>query len=434
MHMVLFVAAIIYILILILYKLDYSIIVVGDEILIGQVQDTNSGYIARHLTPYGWQAVNIRAVADDGQAIFDAIDEAFVHSNVVLMTGGLGPTKDDITKPTLCRYFGGELVYDQATARNVESIVAGRHLKLNDYTRAQAMVPSSCRVIQNQCGTAPLMWFEHDGKVLVSMPGVPYEAETMLVREVIPQLMAHFCDNVDIEFRHLMVVGIIESALAMELDEWERKLPEGIHLAYLPQPGIIHLRLTGQSTDREWLKSEMDRLGLELRERLGDHVVADEDLPLAGIVGNMLRDKGLTLATAESCTGGNIAHEITAIAGSSEYFIGSVVSYHRRVKEQQLGVSASDIDHYGVVSQSVAEQMVAGVCRLLGTDCAVATTGVAGPGGGSADTPVGTVWMAARCGDKVLSQCKHIPGHRQRVISRATNESLLLLLSLLRQV
>ena len=406
--------------------------VVGDEILIGQVQDTNSGFIARQLTPYGWQAVGIRAVSDDAQAIFDGIDEAFAHSDVVLMTGGLGPTKDDITKPTLCRYFGGTMVHDEATARNVEQIVAGRHLTINDYTRAQAMVPSSCRVIQNQCGTAPLMWFERDGKVLVSMPGVPYEAETMLVREVIPQLMAHFNDNVDIEFRHLMVVGIIESALAMQLDDWERQLPQGIHLAYLPQPGIIHLRLTGLATDSDWLSAQMDRLTQQLRDRLGSHVVADDDLPLAAIVGNMLRERGLTMATAESCTGGNIAHELTAIAGSSDYFVGSVVSYHRRVKEQQLGVLASDIDTHGVVSQVVAEQMVTGVCQLLGTDCAVSTTGVAGPGGGTPDVPVGTVWMAARCGDRVVSQCKHIPGHRQRVIARATNDALLLLLSLLR--
>lgn len=411
--------------------MNYSIIVVGDEILIGQVQDTNSGFIARQLTPFGWQAVSIRTVADDGQAIFDAIDEGFAHSDVILMTGGLGPTKDDITKPTLCRYFGGELVHDEATARNVEQIVSGRHLKLNDYTRAQAMVPSSCRVIQNQCGTAPLMWFERDGKVLVSMPGVPYETETMLVREVIPQLMTHFHHDVDIEFRHLMVSGIIESALAMSLDEWERRLPQGIHLAYLPQPGIIHLRLTGQAADRQWLTAEMDRSVAELHQILGNHIVCDEDLPLAGIVGNILRRRGLTLSTAESCTGGNIAHEITAIAGSSDYFVGGVVSYHRDVKQNQLGVSSSDINQYGVVSQTVAEQMVTGVCRLLGTDCAVATTGVAGPGGGTLDTPVGTVWIAAKCGDKVVSQCKHIPGHRQRVIARATNDALLLLLSIL---
>lgn len=411
--------------------MNYSIIVVGDEILIGQVQDTNSGFIARQLTPFGWQAVSIRTVADDGQAIFDAIDEGFAHSDVILMTGGLGPTKDDITKPTLCRYFGGELVHDEVTARNVEQIVAGRGLKLNDYTRAQAMVPSSCRVVQNQCGTAPLMWFEREGKVLVSMPGVPYETETMLVREVIPQLMEHFHHDVDIEFRHLMVTGIIESALAMTLDEWERHLPQGIHLAYLPQPGIIHLRLTGQAEDKQWLTSEMDRLVTELHQILGDHIVCDENLPLAGIIGNILRNRAMTMATAESCTGGNIAHQITAIAGSSDYFVGGVVSYHRDVKVKQLGVSASDIDTYGVVSQTVAEQMATGVCRLLGTDCAVATTGVAGPGGGTPETPVGTVWMAACCGDRVVSQCKHIPGHRQRVIARATNDALLLLLSIL---
>lgn len=411
--------------------MNYSIIVVGDEILIGQVQDTNSGFIARQLTPFGWQAVGIRAVADDGQAIFDAIDEAFAHSDVVLMTGGLGPTKDDITKETLCRYFGGQLVHDAPTAANVEQIVSGRHLPLNDYTRAQAMVPSSCRVIQNQCGTAPLMWFERHGQVLVSMPGVPYEAETMLVREVIPQLLARFSNNDHIEFRHLVCVGIIESALAMTLDDWERHLPRGIHLAYLPQPGLIHLRLTGVATDAQLLSAELDRLVGELHLRLGRHIVCDDDLPLAAIVGNVLRRKALTLSTAESCTGGNVAHRLTQIAGSSDYFKGAVVAYHNEVKTRQLGVAPADLATHGAVSQQVVEQMADGVCRLLGTDCAVATSGVAGPSGGTPDKPVGTVWMAAKCGTRVVSQCRHIPGHRERVIERATNDALLLLLKLL---
>lgn len=414
--------------------MNYSIIIVGDEILIGQVQDTNSGYIARHLTPFGWQPLMIRAVADDSEAIFDAIDDAFAHCDAVIMTGGLGPTKDDITKPTLCKYFGGSLIFDEMTAKNVEKIVSGRHLALNDYTRAQAMVPSSCRVIQNKCGTAPLMWFEKNGKVLVSMPGVPYEAETMLISDVIPQLMAHFHHDVDIEFRHLMIVDMIESELAMALDEWERKLPRNIHLAYLPQPGLIHLRLTGMSTDSVWLGRTMEQLNDQLKAVLGQHVVSDKDIPLAAIVGNLLREKGLTVSSAESCTGGNIAHEITRIAGSSDYFIGSVVSYHRRVKECQLGVSANDIDCYGVVSQAVAEQMVTGVCKLMGTECGIATTGVAGPGGGTKETPVGTVWMAAKCGDSIISRRRQIPGHRDRVIARATNDALLLLLSLLRQI
>lgn len=411
--------------------MKYSIIVVGDEILIGQVQDTNSGFIARQLTTYGWQTVSIKVVADDSLAIIEAIDEAFKYSDAILMTGGLGPTKDDITKPTLCRYFGGELKPDEKTLHNVERIVAGRHLPLNDYTRAQANVPSSCRVIQNQCGTAPLMWFERDGKVLVSMPGVPYETETMLVREVIPQLMAHFHNNLSISFRHLMVVGVIESALAMQLDEWERALPKEIHLSYLPQAGIIHLRLTGISADAEWLENELNRLNNDLDDQLGKHIVCHDDLPIAAIVGNKLRQLGYSISTAESCTGGNIAHQITSIAGSSDYFKGALVAYHNHVKVDCLGVTQAMLDEHGVVSREVVEQMAEGACRMMNSDCSISTSGIAGPTGGTPEKPVGTVWMTAKCGERMVSQCKHIPGHRERVIARATNEALLLLLSLL---
>ena len=411
----------------------YSVIVVGDELLIGQVTDTNSGWMARHLSPFGWEARWVKVVADEAAAIGQAIDEAFAQTDVVLMTGGLGPTKDDITKATLCRYFGGELRHDAATARNVEAVVEARHLKLNDYTRSQAMVPSTCRVIQNQVGTAPIMWFERDGKVLVSMPGVPFETETMMEREVIPQLMRRFHSDVHIAFRNLVVTGIIESLLAMRLDEFERTLPEWLHLAYLPQTGWIKLRLTGMHHDGPMLDREMDAQVERLHDILGVAIVADDDLPLAAIVGDILRERGLTLSTAESCTGGNVAHVITQVAGSSDYFVGAVVSYATRVKLDQLGVNPSDVERHTVVSQPVAEQMAAGVSRLLGTDCAIATTGIAGPGGGTPDNPVGTVWMAVRVGERIVSQRKHYPGTRDRVITRATTDALLLLLNQLRQ-
>ncbi len=411
----------------------YSVIVVGDELLIGQVTDTNSGWMARHLSPFGWEARWVKVVADEAAAIEQAIDEAFAQTDVVLMTGGLGPTKDDITKATLCRYFGGELRHDAATARNVEAVVEARHLKLNDYTRSQAMVPSTCRVIQNQVGTAPIMWFERDGKVLVSMPGVPFETETMMEREVIPQLMRRFHSDVHIAFRNLVVTGIIESLLAMRLDEFERTLPEWLHLAYLPQTGWIKLRLTGMHHDGPMLDREMDAQVARLHDILGVAIVADDDLPLAAIVGDILRERGLTLSTAESCTGGNVAHVITQVAGSSDYFVGAVVSYATRVKLDQLGVNPSDVERHTVVSQPVAEQMAAGVSRLLGTDCAIATTGIAGPGGGTPDNPVGTVWMAVRVGERIVSQRKHYPGTRDRVIIRATTDALLLLLNQLRQ-
>jgi len=411
--------------------MKYSTIAIGDELLIGQVLDTNSGWMARHLTPLGWEPLTVQVVADDAQQIERAIDHAFALTDVVLMTGGLGPTKDDITKPTLCRYFGGELVYRAEVEHNVEQVMARRGLTVNDYTRTQAMVPSSCRVIQNQVGTAPIMWFERDGKVLVSMPGVPHEMQTMMQRAVIPQLLSRFHSGEDIEFRTLVVTGIIESDLAMRLDAFERALPQGIHLAYLPQPGFIRLRLTGISTDRVALNDDMNRLVQQLHDQLGRLIINDGDLPVPAILGNRLRDRGLTLATAESCTGGNIAHQITSVAGSSDYYMGSVVSYANQVKTSLLGVSDDDIAAHGVVSEPVVRQMATGVCKALGTTCGIATSGIAGPGGGSPDKPVGTVWMAASCGDRVVAQVKHLPGDRQRVIDRATTEAQLLLVSLL---
>ena len=411
--------------------MKYCTIAIGDELLIGQVVDTNSGWIARHMVPLGFDALWTKVIADDAQQIRQAIDEALSQCDLVLMTGGLGPTKDDITKPTLCDYFGGTLVFDAATAQNVEKVVAARHLKLNDYTRAQAMVPSSCRIIQNQVGTAPIMWFQHGEKVLVSMPGVPHEMCTMMEREIMPQLMRHFHSQDHIGYRTFVVTGIIESLLAMKLDGYEREMPQGFHLAYLPQPGIIRLRLTGSASSETQLNNTMDALSQRLHKEVGEYIIADGDKPLACIVGERLREKNLTMATAESCTGGNIAHEITRIAGSSDYFVGSVVSYANHVKEQVLQVSPEDLRAHGAVSEPVVRQMAQGVCQALGANCAVATSGIAGPGGGTKDKPVGTVWMAAKCDDKLVTACKQFPGDRNRVIERATNEALLLLLQLL---
>ncbi len=413
--------------------MKYSIIVIGDELLIGQVTDTNSGWIARHLTPLGWDVKNVHVIADDANEISHAIDEAFAQTDVVLMTGGLGPTKDDITKSALCRYFGGELTYDEATAANVAKVMEKRGLALNAYTATQAMVPSSCTVIQNEVGTAPIMWFEHHGKVLVAMPGVPHETETMMQRAVIPQLVKTFNSNEHIEHRTFIIIGIIESALAMRLNEFERSLPEYLHLAYLPQGGVIRLRLSGSLTDAAQINSDMDRYSQQLHDILGALIVCDEDKTLAEIVGDELRAQRLTMATAESCTGGNIAHVITQVAGSSDYFLGGVVSYANAVKEHVLGVATADIIAHGVVSEPVVRQMAEGACRVTGADCAVSTSGIAGPGGAVPGKPVGTVWMAARCGDKTVTQCCHLPGDRNRVINRATTEALKMLLGQLLQ-
>lgn len=412
--------------------MEVSIIAIGDELLIGQVTDTNSGWIARHLSPLGWSVKSVRVIGDDSEEIFRAIDAAFAQTDIVLTTGGLGPTKDDITKPTLCRYFGGELVHSPEVEQNVLEVLAKRHLTINALTAAQAMVPSSCRVIQNRVGTAPIMWFEKDGKVLVALPGVPFETEQMMESEVIPQLVKRFVVNEHIEHRTFVVIDYMESRLAMRLEDFERQIPPYIHLAYLPKPGIIRLRLSGQHRDAALLRAEMDRLSELLRDTLGSSIVASEDKPIAAIVGDMLRGRGLSLSTAESCTGGNVAHAITAIAGSSDYFNGSVVAYSNTVKQEVLGVPADVLAEHGAVSEHTVRAMAEGVARLMHTQCAIATSGVAGPGGDTPEKPVGTVWVAVKCGDSVEAECYHLPGTRDRVIDRTTTNVLCKLLKLLR--
>ena len=411
--------------------MKYSIIAIGDELLIGQVTDTNSGWIAREMSVYGWELQKVQVVPDNADAIKKAIDIAFEQSNVVLATGGLGPTKDDITKTTICDYFGGELIFDDATLANVLEVVEKRHLKLNEYTRNQAYVPSSCEVVQNEVGTAPILWFEKDEKVLVSMPGVPFEMQHMMKKVLIPKLVKKTYDNMHLQYRTFIVIDIIESLLAMQLDDFETELPEYMHLAYLPTPGLIRLRLTGACEDESLLSANMDKFSAKLYELVGDKIICDEDMPLAQILGKKLLEKGMTVASAESCTGGNIAHEITRIAGSSSYFKGSVVSYANEVKINVLNVSSADIDVHGVVSEPVVQQMVSGVCKVMNTDCAISTSGIAGPGGAEPGKPVGTVWIAAKAADNVVSQCFHFPGDRERVINRATNEGIKMLLKLL---
>lgn len=413
--------------------MEVSIIAIGDELLIGQVTDTNSGWIARHLNPLGWSVKSVRVIGDDSEEIFRAIDAAFAQTDIVLTTGGLGPTKDDITKPTLCRYFGGELIHSPEVERNVLEVLEKRHLKINTLTAAQAMVPSSCRVIQNRVGTAPIMWFEKNGKVLVSMPGVPFETEQMMEREVIPQLLKRFATDEHIEHRTFVVIDYMESRLAMTLDEFERQIPDYIHLAYLPKPGVIRLRLTGKHRDAATLCAEMERLSAMLKDILGSSIVACEDKTLAAIAGDMLRERGLTLATAESCTGGNVAHAITAIAGSSDYFSGSVVAYSNAVKHEVLSVKKEVLAEHGAVSEPTVKAMCEGVSYLMNTDCAIATSGIAGPGGGTPEKPVGTVWTAVKCGNRVECECYHLPGTRDRVIDRATNNVLCHLIKMLRQ-
>lgn len=411
--------------------MNVEIIVIGDELLIGQVTDTNSGWIARELNHIGWEVTEITTVRDRSREITDALNSSFGRVDVVLMTGGLGPTKDDITKQTLCDYFGGKLVFDESVFANVEAIFRRRKLTMNDSTRNQAYVPNVCTVIQNPVGTAPVMWFERNGKVLVSMPGVPTEMKTVMKEVVISRLREYFQDHSSILHRTCLVKDFTESRLSETLSDFEAQLPACIKLAYLPTPGVIRLRLTARGDEESYLQKIIDDEFFKLRTILGSHLFCGSDTTLAGALGSILTERGETLATAESCTGGNIAHEITRIAGSSVYFKGSVVAYSNEVKIRVLNVSSETLSGFGAVSRETVLQMVSGVQRLLSSDCAIATSGIAGPGGGSVEKPVGTVWIAVRYGERSEAECFCFEGDREQVIARATQSALLMLIQLM---
>lgn len=403
-----------------------TIIVIGDELLIGQVTDTNSGMIARLMAPHGWEVEQVMTVADDREAIREAVGRALDSTPVVLTTGGLGPTKDDITKAVLTDIFGGELREDPDVLANVREVVERRGLKLNDLTAAQAIVPTSCRMIQNRVGTAPLMWFERtDGHILVAMPGVPFETREMFSTEVMPMLLKRFPSPDNIEHRTLVVADISESALATRLAPWESALPPYAHLAYLPKPGVVRLRIDGRHTDAGFLKKEIDRLADELALLAAGNLMCRGDITPARCLLDMLVERHLTVGTAESCTGGNIAHTITAEPGSSAAMLGGVVSYSNDVKRRLLEVSEASLEAHGAVSIPVVKEMASGARKALGCDIALATSGIAGPGGAVPGKPVGTVCIAVATPWGLWADTFHFPGNRERVIDRATTTAII---------
>ena len=403
-----------------------TIIVIGDELLIGQVTDTNSGMIARLMAPHGWEVEQVMTVADDREAIREAVGRALDSTPVVLTTGGLGPTKDDITKAVLTDIFGGELREDPDVLANVREVVERRGLKLNDLTAAQAIVPTSCRVIQNRVGTAPLMWFERtDGHILVAMPGVPFETREMFSSAVMPMLLQRFPSPDHIEHRTLVLADISESALATRLAPWESALPPYAHLAYLPKPGVVRLRIDGRHTDAGFLKKEIDRLADELALLAAGNLMCRGDITPARCLLDMLVERHLTVGTAESCTGGNIAHTITAEPGSSAAMLGGVVSYSNDVKRRLLEVSEASLEAHGAVSIPVVKEMVSGARKALGCDIALATSGIAGPGGAVPGKPVGTVCIAVATPWGLWADTFHFPGNRERVIDRATTTAII---------
>lgn len=403
-----------------------EIITIGDEILIGQIVDTNSAWMAKELNMEGFRVKQISSVSDDESHIIQATELAFQRADFVLMTGGLGPTKDDITKQTLCKYFKTELVFNQSVIDNIKELFTHRPNVLNELTYAQAYVPRAATIIQNKRGTAPVTWFEKEGKVLVSMPGVPYEMEWVMKNEILPRLKAHF-QTPSLQHKTVLVYGYPESSLAIKLTEWENTLPKFIKLAYLPSPGLVKLRLTGSLEDKNKLESVIEvELG-KLRELLGKAILTEEDIPVEAVVGKILKEKQLMLATAESCTGGNIAHLITTIPGSSEYFKGSVVAYSNDVKIQILGVSQETLEKHGAVSQEVVEQMAEGILKKLDADIAVSVSGIAGPDGGSEEKPVGTVWICVCTKGNMISRRFQFGQLRLRNISMASLAALVMI-------
>ena len=428
-----------------------EIITIGDELLIGQVVDTNSAWMAQQLNEMGISLHQITSVHDDREHILTALDEAFSRADIVLTTGGLGPTKDDITKHVMCEYFGTQLVEDARVRTHIHELYKERPEALNRLTATQWLVPESATILPNRVGSAPIMVFEnevkgerlkvkgerHNSKFLIAMPGVPHEMKIAMTEQVLPYLqskvesqMSKVCDSqhltLDIRqiiHKTILVHGIPESKLAILIEDWENALPSSIHLAYLPKDGIIRLRLSsyGEATEEE-IQSYINTL-LPL---ISNYLLVEEDISLESLAGRLLKQHGMTIATAESCTGGRLAAALNSQSGSSAYYMGSVVAYYNTIKEQVLGVQQDTLIQHGAVSEQTVREMAEGVRKLMHTDYAIATSGIAGPTGGTPDKPVGTVWIAWATPKGTEAQCFHFGAAREReqITQRAVTAAL----------
>jgi nicotinamide-nucleotide amidase len=395
---------------------NVSIITIGDELLIGQVVDTNSAWMAQELNKAGIRVKRRVAVGDVWDEIWKALDEEAAQVDVVLITGGLGPTADDITKPLLCKYFGGKLVTNEGALTNVEYLFEKVFKReLTERNRKQAEVPDVCTVLQNKRGTAPGMLFEKAGKFFVSMPGVPHEMQGMMTDDVIPFLREKFSVN-HIAHRTLLTFGIGESTLADLIQDFEEALPPGIKLAYLPNYGMVRLRLTANAAGREEMEKMVNDKFEQLQGLVKSYLVTNEDEPMEKVLGKLLSQKKKTLSTAESCTGGYIAHLLTSLPGSSGFYDGSVVSYANKVKKELLGVDENTLLSEGAVSEAVVLEMVRGVIQTIKTDYAIAVSGIMGPDGGTEEKPVGTVWIAVGNAQQQQARKFHFRFNRQRTI------------------
>ncbi len=410
--------------------INAEIITIGDELLIGQVVDTNSAWMAEKLNEYGIGLYQITSVHDDRAHIIAALDEAFGRADIVLTTGGLGPTKDDITKNVLCEYFGTHLIEDARVRAHIAELYKDRPDILNKLTSTQWMVPECAKILENRVGSAPLMVFHKGKQMLASMPGVPYEMKIAMEEQILPYLESQIKDNKSkIIHKTLQVTGIAESTLAILLEDYERSMPQGLHLAYLPKDGIIRLRLSSYG---ELSETEIQHWFDELKRITVEYMIADTDEPLEVLIGHILTERGKTIATAESCTGGKLAALLNKHSGSSVFYKGSVVAYSNEVKENVLKVHRESLERYGAVSEQVVTQMACGAKKILNTDYAIATSGVAGPTGGTLEKPVGTVWIAWATPDNVYSECFHLGKLREQITDRACTKALVQILRILR--
>ena len=399
-------------------KIIIKNISIGDELLIGQVINTNAAWLGEQLSGAGFQLHSALTIGDSEKDILDAF-HACMDADLVLVTGGLGPTADDITKPTVCKFFDTELEFCQPAYDNVVSLFKRRGFEMSERNRSQAMLPKACQYIPNTYGTAPCMWLEKNGVVFAFMPGVPFEMKGIFTDELLPRIKERF-HAVPYEKRVIMTTGIGESFLADSIKGWEDALPEFLSLAYLPQHGMVRLRLSGRHENAKLLHETLDTEVGKLKALISKYIFAMQDEPIEHVVFELLINRCMTFASAESCTGGNIAHRITLIPGSSEVFKGTAVTYATPTKTKVLGVSAETIEKHGVVSQEVVEGMARGVRQLMEADFGLATTGVAGPSGGTEENPVGTVWIGLATPNKVISKRFNFGKDRENVINRAT--------------
>lgn len=400
-----------------------EIITIGDEILIGQTIDSNSAFIGTQLNNIGIDVTKITSISDTRDAIFQSISNIDSNTKIIIITGGLGPTNDDITKQSLADYFKTKLISNHAVLSHIKALLSAKNVNINDNNIKQAEVPESCKILKNNLGTAPGMWFEENDKIYISLPGVPFEMKDIIVNEVIPKLKKQFTGNY-IVHRNIITQGIPESELAEKIKQWEDNLHDDISLAYLPSPGMVKLRLSARGKDENKIISIINSEVEKLSTLIPKNIISTNNEFIEKQIGNLLRTKDQTLSVAESCSGGYIAHLITSVSGSSDYFLGGVVAYSNNIKQNMLNVNSFNIEQYGAVSKPVVIEMAEGARKQFNSDYSISTSGIAGPGGGTTEKPVGTIWIAVSNKEKTIAEKFLFNNNREVNIQKTSLKAL----------